>query len=64
MKQFTEYAINNNATGIAYMIATDQLTELRRGQIVTMLELGIFTSKIQLSNGAIVYTDTEYLQKK
>jgi len=64
MKQFTEYATNNNTTGISYMIVTGQLTALRKGQMVTMLELGNFTSKIQLSNGAIVYTDTECLKKQ
>lgn len=64
MKQFTKYAINNNITGIDYMILLGQLTVLKRGQIVTMLDLGIFMSKVQLSNGAIVYTDTENLKKQ
>ena len=63
MKQFTKYAKTNNTTGIAYMIVSEQLLILRKGDTVTMLELGGITSKVQLSNGAIVYADTEYLQK-
>lgn len=64
MDTFTKYAINNNTTGIDYMILSGQLTVLSRDQIVTMVDLGLFISKIQLSNGAIVYTDTENLKKQ
>ena len=64
MKKFTKYAINNNTSGIDYMIVSGQLTVLSRGQEVTMLDLGFITSQVQLSNGAIVYVDTECLRKK
>lgn len=63
MKQFTDYSIKDNTTGINFMLATGELVVLRKGQKVIMVDPGIILSRVMLENGKTVYTDTENITK-
>ena len=64
MKQFTHYSIHGKNDGIKNMLATGELIVLRKGQKVIMVEPGYVLSRVMLSNGKTVYTDTENITKQ
>ena len=63
MKRFTKFAIDDDYDSIDYMLLSGQLLVLNEGDVVTMVEHGFSLSKVRLSNGRVVITDTSNLKE-
>lgn len=63
-KRLTQYSINNDEFGIASMIVNGEVEILMKGDIVSMIDLGVLVSKVRLASGREVYIDTSFIKKK